>query len=82
MPFWMYPGDASIRRRIMALPLSRDEEQWKRLQESLALYRLVFGQPRQEDMLAALQRRGIAGSEEQIAELRIDLRPPPPVSMQ
>ena len=35
----------------MALPLSRDEEQWKRLQESLALYRLVFGQPRQEDML-------------------------------
>ena len=78
MPFWMYPGDARIGRRIMALPLSRDEEQWKRLQESLALYRLVFGQPRQEDMLAALQRRGVAGREEQIAEMRIDLRPPSP----
>ena len=78
MPFWIYPGDARLMRRIMALPLSRDEEQWKRLQESLALYRLVFGQPRQEDMLAALQRRGIAGSEEQIAEIRIDLRPPAP----
>ena len=78
MPFWMYPGDARLKRRIMALPLSRDEEQWKRLQESLALYRLVFGQPRQEDMLAALQRRGIAGREEQIAEMRIDLRPPSP----
>ena len=76
MPYWMYPGDARIRRRIMALPLSRDEDQWKRLQESLALYRLVFGQPRQEDMLAALQRRGIAGREEQVDELRIDLRPP------
>ena len=76
MPFWMYPGDAKLQRRIMALPLSRDEEQWKRLQESLALYRLVFGQPRQEDMLAALQRRGIVGEPERIAEIRIDLRPP------
>ena len=65
-----------LQRRIMALPLSRDEEQWKRLQESLALYRLVFGQPRQEDLLAALQRRGIAGRPERIAEIKIDLRPP------
>ena len=75
-PFWMYPGDAKIQRRIMALPLSRDEERWARLQESLALYRLAFGQPRQEDMLAALQRRGISGRPERIAEIRIDLRPP------
>ena len=76
IPFWMYPGDAKVQRRIMALPLSRDQEQWKRLQESLALYRLVFGQPRQEDMMAALQRRGIAGRPERIADIRIDLRPP------
>ena len=77
-PYWMYPGDAQQQRRIMALPLSRDEEQWARLQESLALYRLAFGQPRQEDMLATLQRRGIAGRPERIAEIRIDLRPPAP----
>ena len=57
-------------------PLSRDEDRWARLQESLALYRLAFGQPRQEDMLAVLQRRGIAGNPERIAEMRIDLRPP------
>ena len=74
-PFWIYPGEAEIQRRIMALPLSRDEEQWVRLQESLALYRLAFGQPRQEDMLAALRRRGIAGEPERIADIRIDLRP-------
>ena len=43
---------------------------------ALALYRLAFGQPRQEDMLAALQRRGIVATPERIAELRIDLRPP------
>ncbi len=75
-PFWIYPGDARIQRRIMTLPLSRDQDRWDQLQESLALYRLAFGQPRQEDMLAALQRRGIAGQPDQIADLRIDLRPP------
>ena len=62
----------------MALPLSRDEDRWAQLQESLALYRLAFGQPRQEDMLAVLQRRGIAGNPERIAEMRINLRPPAP----
>ena len=75
-PCWIYPGAARLQRRIMALPLSRNEERWARLQESLALYRLAFGQPRQEDMLAALQRRGIAGQPERIADIRIDLRPP------
>ncbi len=75
-PYWMYPGDAQLQRRIMALPLSRDENQWARLQDSLALYRLAFGQPRQEDMLAALRRRGIAAQPDRIAEIRIDLRPP------
>ena len=75
-PYWIYPGDAQLQRRIMAFPLSRDEARWDRLQESLALYRLAFGQPRQEDMLAVLQRRGVAGDPERIAEMRIDLRPP------
>ena len=77
-PCWIYPGEAQLQRRIMALPLSRDEERWARLQDALALYRLAFGQPRQEDMLAALQRRGIVATPERIAELRIDLRPPAP----
>ncbi len=77
-PYWIYPGAAQLHRRIMAFPLSRDEARWDRLQESLALYRLAFGQPRQEDMLAVLQRRGIAGDPQRIAEMRIDLRPPAP----
>ena len=79
-PFWIYPGDARIQRRIMTLPLSRDQDRWDQLQESLALYRLAFGQPRQEDMLAALHRQGIASQPDQIADLRIDLRPPAPTS--
>ena len=75
-PYWVYPGDALLQRRIMALPLSRDEERWVQLQESLALYRLAFGQPRQEDMLAALRRRGFSGQTKSVDEIRIDLTPP------
>ena len=80
-PFWIYPGHARIQRRIMTLPLSRDQERWNQLQDSLALYRLAFGQPRQEDMLAALRRRGIASRPEEIDDLRIDLRPPQAVGV-
>ncbi len=75
-PYWIYSGDARIHRRLLSLPLSRDEDRWAQLQDSLALYRLAFGQPRQEDMLAALQRRGIISRPEEIDDLRIDLRPP------
>jgi len=47
-------------------PLSRDVERLTVLRESLALYRMVFGQPRQEEMLAYLSR---AVPPEQIADL-------------
>lgn len=62
----------------MTLPLSRDQDRWDESQESLALYRLAFRQPRQEDMLAAPHRRSIASQPDQIADLWIDLRPPTP----
>jgi hypothetical protein len=41
------------------------------LKDDLALYRLAFGQPRQEDLLDFLKRRGISGA----GAARIDLRP-------
>ena len=37
-----------------ALPLSRDRERLEALRRSLTLYRMVFGQNRQEDLLAYL----------------------------
>ena len=40
-----------------ALPLSREVEKLRLLKRSLAAYRLVFGQPRQEDLIAFLQSR-------------------------
>ena len=47
------------------------------LQKSLAIYRMVFGQPRQEDLaeiLMSLLGKGV--SKEDMDKLRIDLSPP------
>ncbi|MBI3969916.1 MAG: DEAD/DEAH box helicase [Chloroflexi bacterium] len=79
VPYWIYPveGGESIERHVPALPLSRDAERFGALRRSLAVYRMVFGQPRQEDLVAYLLSRL---SKEQIermtAELRVDLSPP------
>lgn len=75
VPFWIYPleGGAKIERHVPALPLSRDRERMLGLQKSLAVYRMVFGQSRQEDLAAFLMSR--LGKED-MDKLRIDLSPP------
>ena len=75
VPFWIYPieGGAKIERHVPALPLSRDRERMQELQKSLAVYRMVFGQSRQEDLAAFLMSR--LGKED-MDKLRIDLSPP------
>jgi hypothetical protein len=75
-PWWAYPGDARIERWIPSFPLSKDKQREERLQRQRALYRLAFGQPRQEDLLSILDQYGYADDDERLAELRIDLRPP------
>jgi hypothetical protein len=75
-PHWTYPGPARIERHLMPYPLSVDVTRLERLKADLALYRLTFGQPRQEDMLELLRKRGVQASPERLAELRIDLSPP------
>lgn len=78
LAYWLFEteGGASVERRVPLLPLSRDADQLVRLKHGLALYRLVFGQPRQEDLVAHLRDRL---TDEQIAhavrEWRIDLGP-------
>ena len=57
----------------MHFPLSREDAQYERLRDSLTLYRMMLGQPRQEDMMELLRQRGV--TESQVAQL--DLRPPP-----
>jgi hypothetical protein len=60
-PWWVYGGDARIHRVVATYPLSRDHERYARLRDALALYRLTLGQPRQEDMVELLRKRGIDG---------------------
>jgi hypothetical protein len=71
-PWWVYPGPAQIQRIVPRYPLSRDIARYERLRDSLALYRLTLGQPRQEDMVELLRQRGVDGATAPM----IDLRPP------
>jgi hypothetical protein len=72
-PYWVYPGKAKIERHVLPYPLSRDTARLEQLQRDLALYRLAFGQPRQEDMLELLHRNGVTADE--VAAAALDLRP-------
>ena len=70
-PFWIFtrPGGAVIERYVPAMPLSRETQNYHRLLRTLGAYRLVIGQPRQEDLI-----RYVGG---ETSWLGIDLSPPP-----
>lgn len=77
-PFWVYPDPegAAIERYAPAYSLSRDTERLVALRRSLAVYRMVFGQPRQEELLAYLART--LSPEEMVRydeQLRVSLAP-------
>jgi hypothetical protein len=76
VPYWLFPGEAKIERHVPALPFSREVDRLYLLRRALAIYRMVFGQSRQEDLITYLlaqipedERDGI------VAELQIDLSP-------
>lgn len=71
VPFWIYPGQAKIERHVPLLPLSREVRQLAKLKRDVASYRLVFGQPRQDDLLEYLGDLPV----EKRAELRVNLSP-------
>ncbi|MCB1273309.1 MAG: hypothetical protein KDB25_02795 [Leucobacter sp.] len=58
-PWWMYPGESRIHRVLSMYPFSRDITKYERLRNDLTLYRLTLGQPRQEDMIEMLAKRGV-----------------------
>jgi hypothetical protein len=70
-PYWTYPGTFKVERQLLSFPLSRDAAKALALKDDLALYRLAFGQPRQEDLLDFLKRRGVDGTD----VTGLDLRP-------
>jgi hypothetical protein len=70
-PAWIYPGEARIDCWVPYSPLSRDVAKEQRLQRERVLYRLAFGQPRQEDLVQVLSQ----AEEGELADVRIDLTP-------
>lgn len=58
VPYWVYEGSngngttpARVERIVPTIPMSREESQLERLQQSAARYRMAFGQPRHDDLL-------------------------------
>ena len=82
VPYWIFEDEgienpAKIERRVPNLPLSRDKNKLEALKRSLVLYRMVFGQPRQEDLLKYLQGKvGFEGLEQSKDLFRMNLEPP------
>jgi len=79
VPYWLYEieGGAHIERRVPMLPFSREEPHLRKLKRMLGLYRLVFGQPRQEDILTYLATRMTeTEATEAASQWRVDLSPP------
>lgn len=79
VPYWMYPVEdgAWIERHVPLYPLSRDQVRFDALQRSLGAYRMVFGQPRQDELLAYLVNHVEHGKLAELSHLlRINLAPP------
>lgn len=77
VPYWIYliKDGAQIERYVPALPLSREKERLVQLKRSLAAYRMVFGQPRQEDLIAYMAATTGEGRKVDVAAMALDLSP-------
>jgi hypothetical protein len=79
-PYWVLPveGGVSIERHVPTLPLSRDVERAAALRRTLTVYRMAFGQNRQDDLIAYLTNRFPQEEIDRLStRLKIDLSPPP-----
>lgn len=76
VPYWIYEGAVRVERRVPMLPFSREITRLEWLKRSLTVYRLAFGQPRQDDLLEYLERLVASGlSSDDLSDLQISLQP-------
>jgi hypothetical protein len=76
IPYWIYEGSVRVERRVPLLPFSREVTRLAWLKRSLTVYRLAFGQPRQDDLLDYLQTLAGNGMDTGLlADLQIRLEP-------
>lgn len=74
-PFWLLDGPTAIERFALSLPYSRETALLGWLKRSVALYRLAFGQPRQDDLISFLEGLDAAQANIDLSQLQISLRP-------
>lgn len=70
VPYWIYDEleePTRVQRYVPMLPLSREHGRYAELKKRLVLYRLAFGQPRQEDLVTWLSSK--ASDEARLEEL-------------
>jgi hypothetical protein len=72
VPYWIAPGPTKVIRHVPLLPWTKEVEAFARLKRQLAAYRVVFGQPRQEELLRLLEGADL----ERLRDWTIDLTPP------
>lgn len=78
VPFWHTESnnDIKIERFVPLYPFSRDEQKFSNLIKILTFYRLTFGQPRQEELIDALDQYGFDKETiQKLDELMINLSP-------
>jgi len=77
VPYWLFESKNGykIERHVPVLPLSKEIKRIEDLKRGLVLYRMVFGQPRQEDLLNFLQETVSDNELPDMFDYRIDLEP-------
>jgi hypothetical protein len=78
IPYWIFETKKGLKidRHVPCMPLSRDIERLQDLKQTLVMYRMVFGQPRQDDLVEFLKK--FMDEEDMrlaIQNFRIDLSP-------
>ena len=69
IPFWyLDEGKTNLERFVPIHKFSKDQRKYEQLKVTLALYRMTFGQPRQEELIYALKNSGL--EDEDINKLR------------
>ena len=75
VPHWIAPGRHRVERHVLQLPYTAEVEALDRLKRQLAAYRVVLGQPRQEELITLLDRPDL---EARLGNWAVDLSPPMP----
>ena len=74
VPHWIAPGKHRVERHVPQLPYTTEIEAFNRLKRQLAAYRVVFGQPRQEELVTLLDQSGLDVT--RLRDWAVDLSPP------